>query len=180
MNWIKELIDYLTNSFKFWEVISPWESGLRIRLGKHIKKIDSGIHFKIPFIDSIYVQTIRMRVVSLSPQTITTKDNKTLTISAAVGYSIDSVEKLYNTLHQPQVTIVNIIKGEISKYISENVLWDCTQEKINEAISDSLKIDQFGLKYHYVKIMSYAVVRTFRLIQDQEWNDEDITMDKRD
>jgi len=58
MNSVKDLLDYILNIFKIWVIVQPWEQGLRVRLGKHIKLVNGGLYFKIPYIDSYYIQSI--------------------------------------------------------------------------------------------------------------------------
>ena len=147
----------------------PWESGLRIRLGKHITIMSKGVYFRIPFFDSVYIQTTRLRVVSMPLQTVTTKDGKTLSIISVIGYSISDIKLLYDKLYQPEGTICNIALGEISEFISKNDIDNCSPKNIEEAVSNKLNSDDYGIKYDYVKIIGYAVVKTYRLIQDQHW-----------
>lgn len=177
MNSVKETIEYILKIFELWITIMPWESGLRIRLGKHIRVLSQGIYWRIPFIDSIYVQTTRLRIVPLSLQTLTTKDGKTVSIIASIGYSITDIKQLYNTLYHPDSTIFNIALGEISKFVSVNNLTDCKQETIENFVMKNLQKEDIGVKYEYFKINGFAVVRTYRLLQDGHWAPNDINMD---
>ncbi len=59
MESIKGLIEYLLNIVKFWIVIQPWERGIRVRFGKNQKLLNGGVHFRIPFLDTIYVQCVQ-------------------------------------------------------------------------------------------------------------------------
>ena len=36
MNQLKDIIDYLFNLIKIWVIIQPWETALKVRLGKKI------------------------------------------------------------------------------------------------------------------------------------------------
>lgn len=122
MNWVKELIDYLSKIFQWYIMVSPWEKGIRIRLGNRQKLLNPGTHFRIPFIDTVYVQPCRIRVAHLSAQTATSKDGHSVTFAIAVGYSIADIEKLYNSVNEPERTIANIVQGEATHYISINNL----------------------------------------------------------
>lgn len=88
MNQIKEFLQWIFDAMKFWVIIQPWESALRVRLGKGVKKLSGGIYFRIPYLDSVYVQENRLRVCSMSMQTLTSKDAHTITIEGSVGYVI--------------------------------------------------------------------------------------------
>lgn len=180
MNYIKETIEYLTKVFQWWIIIQPWERAVRTRFGKHYRVILPGTHLRIPFFDTFYIQTIRLRVVSIPPQTVTSKDGKTLTVVIAVGYSICDIQKLYNKLYQPEVTICNMVQGEIAGFVAGCDLVDCSPSKIEEHLYNKLKEFDHGLNYEYLKLTGYAVVRTFRLIQDSHWIQDNLNMmDKR-
>lgn len=169
MNYFKEVLDYLTKIFQWWVIISPWEKAIRVRFGKHTKILDGGTHFRIPFFDIVYVQCFRMRVVQMPVQTISTKDGHTLSVVICGGYSIKNIEKLYNRMAMPEGTISNMIMGEASQYIYSHNLTECNPELLEAKILERLNLDDFGIKYEYVKVLGYAVVKTFRLIQDQSW-----------
>ncbi len=53
MNWIKEIIQLFGEAFNWLYILQPWEQGVRVRAGKHIKKVNGGLHFKLPYLDKI-------------------------------------------------------------------------------------------------------------------------------
>lgn len=169
MNYLKETLDYLSKLFQWWIIVEPWEVAVRTRFGKNMTVLGPGTHFRLPFFDIVYIQTIRLRIVHMAPQTITTKDAKTITIVCAVGYSISDMGKLYNSLSSPEGTICNIVQGEISDFVYNNDLSDCGPLKIENVILSKLNTSDYGIKYEYVKMVGYAVVKTYRLIQDGHW-----------
>lgn len=180
MNQIKDFFEYIFNSIKIWVIIQPWEQGIRVRSGQDIKKLNPGLHFKVPYYDSVYVQECRLRVVSLCIQTLTTKDLKTVTINSSFGYSIEDIEKLYLTLFHPEGTISNIAMSEVANFIFNNNLSDITPENIEKYVLTKLNINDYGIKFEYFKTMSFAVIRAYRLIQDgQSWVDNSLVMDKK-
>lgn len=145
----------------------PWEQAIRIRFGRHSKLLDAGLHFKIPFFDSVYVQTTRLRVTNLPMQTISTKDDKTVTISMALGYSITDIQQLFNTLYHPESTLSNICNGEISEYVSSHDLRDCRPVLLEKAVREKIEIfKDYGIRIDYFKVVGFANVRTYRLISD--------------
>src|SRR3954469_20788485 len=109
MNSIKDLLDYILNIFKIWVIVQPWEQALRVRCGKNIRLMNGGVYFRIPYFDSFYVQSIRLRVIDLTIQTVTTSDLHTVTLSGSIGYQIDDIRKLYTTLYHPELTLSTIV-----------------------------------------------------------------------
>lgn len=180
MNQVKDFIEYIFNAFKIWVIVQPWEQGIRVRLGKNITKLKSGIYFRIPYVDSIYIQECRLRMIQLCMQTLTSKDLKTVTINSALGYSITDIEKLYNTLYHPEGTISNMAMSEVSDFILKNDLSEIDPQKIEAAVIAKLNAEDYGLKFEYFRITNFASVRTFRLIQDsQSWVDNSLKMNEK-
>ena len=176
MNQVKEFLEYIFNAFKIWVIVQKWESGLRVRKGKRIKLLHPGLHFKIPYFDSVYVQEVRLRIVSMPTQTITTKDNETITLSAAIGYSITDIEKLYLTLFHPETTIKNMAMSFISDYISKANAADIKLDELETKAVEHLKDLDYGIYFSYLKLTNLARVKTYRLIQDRNWFSEGLKM----
>jgi regulator of protease activity HflC (stomatin/prohibitin superfamily) len=176
---VKEFFEYIFNAVKIWIIIQPWQQGLRVRNGKDVKLLNGGIYFKLPYFDSVYVQETRLRVVSLPIQTLTSKDLKTVTLSGSIGYSITNIETLYKTLYHPETTISNMAMSEMSNFIFNNDLKNIDPARIEKAVLSKLNAEDYGLKFEYFQITSFAVVRTLRLIQDQSWISEGMDMDKK-
>lgn len=179
MNYFNEIIQHLGKLFQWWIIVLPWERGIRVRFGNRIKVLADGTHFRIPFFDTVYIQTTRLRVVSMPLQTMTTRDKRTLTIIAVVGYSISDILMLYNRLFQPESTISNMVLSKVSEYIATHSLEECTPSLIEMSVQEKLASEDYGIKYEYVKIIGYAEVRTFRLIQDQHWTPDNLSMTDR-
>jgi len=179
MNQVKDFLEYIFNAVKVWIIVQPWQTGIRVRNGKRIKKLNGGIYFRLPYLDSIFIQENRLRVASIPIQTLTSKDIKTITISGAVGYSIIDIEKLYKTLYHPETTISNIAMSEVADFIFKNNLDSINPNTIEKAVIEKLNKDDFGLRFEYFRITNFAVVRTFRLIQDQSWVSEGLIMNDK-
>lgn len=179
MNQVKDFFEYVFNAIKIWIIVQPWQTGIRVRNGTEIKKLTGGIYFRLPYFDSIFIQENRLRVASMPIQTLTSKDLKTITINGAVGYIITDIEKLYQTLFHPETTIANITMSEVADFIFKNKLDDINPNSIENAVLSKLNSDDYGLKFEYFRITNFAVVRTFRLIQDQSWISEGLSMNEK-
>lgn len=175
MEYIGRIIELIQKLFVWWVIVDPWEQGLRVRGGKRIKLLASGVHFRFPFYDQIFVQTTKLRVVSLPPQTVSTKDGKTLTIACAIGYSISDVLKIHQTLFQPESTICNIVMGFIADFVARNELPGCSPSIIEQAALVELVKKEYGIKFEYLMVTGYAVVKTYRLIQDGHWMPDNVS-----
>lgn len=179
MNQIQQFFEYLFNSFKIWVIVQPWEAGLRVRNGKHIKRLSKGIYFKIPYFDSVYIQETRLRVREMPMQTLSTKDRHAITISSSIGYSITNIETLYNTLYRPEQTLQNIAMSELGEILFNTKSSDLETDYIESQVMEKLEANDYGLRFEYFKITNFAIVKTIRLIQDQTWIDPGISLTEK-
>jgi regulator of protease activity HflC (stomatin/prohibitin superfamily) len=156
---------------QLWAIIAPWEQGLRVRNGKRLTFLGPGIHLKLPIIDTIYVQSVRMRISGLPRQTVTTSDGQTVTVTGSVGYAIGSIQRLYDTLHHPEDAVQNLAKGLISSYVSSHTAAECTAKAVASGLFAPLSdaLSEFGIIDARMYISDLAIVRTYRLIGDNAW-----------
>lgn len=150
--------------FRWWVIIAPWEQGLRVRLGCRITVLRAGPHLRVPFVDSVYVQSTRRRVVNLPIQTVTTRDGKTLTFSGTVSYAIADVAKLYATLHHAHDTLQNLALQALAERVSSGV--GLTAQQL---VSINLDLSNYGIVDTELCVTDFAFVKTYRLISDQKW-----------
>lgn len=163
------LIDLLRQFFEiliWWTVIQPWEQGLLVRLGRTPLLLLPGFHWKIPYMDQIYRQTVRRRYTNFGPQTVTTNDGQTLTLSGNVAYSIRDLRELYDRLHHPEDAIAAIAMGAISEFVAAQPASACTPQAICATCKESMGLRKFGLLVHAFDLTTFARVRTYRLIMD--------------
>lgn len=169
MEWAKQLFEAIQKIFVWWVIVNPWELGVRSRAGKPAELLRAGCHFRIPFFDTVLIQPVRERVTNLAPQVCSTLDNEVMTVCINISYKISDIAKVYNTIHNPEGTICSIAMGEASKVISELNLHECHQRKVEEAIQNALSVLDIGIEIRGIRIVTFAKVRTYRLIQDGHW-----------
>ena len=165
---LRDIGSFLSKIFTWWVIVTPWEKAIRLRMGKYKTVLGTGIHLKVPVIDIIIQRNMRMRVCALSVQTMTTRDNKTLTLAGTVGYSIENLELLYDTLHHAEDTIQNLVMSAIAQYIHTHDAVNCSPEKVEDSTSQSVDLAKYGLNNVRVRITDFAFVRTYRLIKDEQ------------
>lgn len=168
MGIFKDFIDYFTKLFTWWVVVMPWEQGVRVTWGSKSRVIEAGVWLKLPLVHVVYVMEKRTRVVTMAPQTISTLDGQALTLSCSVSYEIIDIEKLFNSLYQPDLSIQNIIQSEVANYVSKNVMSDIRPDKIEASVKLQDQGMNWGLKIHSVRVLNFANVKTYRLIQDSQ------------
>lgn len=176
MEYIGQILNFIQKLFIWWVTVLPWERGVHVRMGKRVKILSGGMHFRIPLLDRVYVQTTRLRVMQGYPQTITAKDGKTITIVMAVGYTITDVVRLYQEMFHPEQSLANMVQGAVADFVSTHTLEECLLPEIEENVKSAMLSGDYGLSFEYVKVTGFAVVKTYRLIQEGHWNPDGITM----
>ena len=74
-------------------VISQYEKGLILRLGRYRATADSGLTFLVPVIEEMIKVDMRERVINVEPQKVITKDNVSVTVDAVIYYRISDPVK---------------------------------------------------------------------------------------
>ena len=69
-------------------VVSQFEKGLVLRLGRYRSTVDSGLTFLVPVIEDMIKVDMRERVINVEPQKVITKDNVSVTVDAVIYYRI--------------------------------------------------------------------------------------------
>lgn len=167
MEFLTLFYNFIIKFFDWWYMVQPWEQALHIRAGKKVKLKEKGIYLKVPFIDTIFVQTTRMKIIDVPAQTVSTPDGKAITVISTIQYSISDMEKLYNTMSHPEMTLSSMVMREIADFTfktkeAEKVNAKNCQKYINRIID----AEQFGLKEVKINITTWANVPTYRLIMD--------------
>jgi len=74
-------------------VVSQYEKGLVLRLGRYRASADSGLTFLVPLIEDMIKVDMRERVINVEPQKVITKDNVSVTVDAVIYYRISDPVK---------------------------------------------------------------------------------------
>lgn len=154
----------IKDALTWWVTVAPWEQAIRVRLGKHVRLLNAGIHLKVPWLDRIYRQSVRMRMATVPAQTLTTGDGKPLTIAINLGYRIGDLLKLYETLHDADGTIGAMVAGAVGEFVATRNSWEVTPDALAEAVESNVSLEQFGVTGVRVSVQTFAFVRTFRFI----------------
>jgi regulator of protease activity HflC (stomatin/prohibitin superfamily) len=74
-------------------IVSQYEKGLVMRLGKYRSTVGSGLTFLVPMIEELLKVDMRERVIKVEPQEVITKDNVLVTVDAVIYYRISDPVK---------------------------------------------------------------------------------------
>lgn len=179
MGLINTITEFLVKIFQWWFTVMPWEQAILVRKGKNTKLLGAGLYLKIPFIDSVYIQTTRMRLVDTPMQTMSTKDGNTVTIKSVVGYIIEDIQMLYNTLYHPEMTLSSMVMGYVGEYVRDHLILEILPKEIEQFVNSKITASDYGLRELNIRITTFAVVKTFRIMQDHSGLYEGLNMDPK-
>jgi len=128
-------------------VVKQWEKVAVIRFGKIVKIVQTGLHFKIPFIDSIQRVDLRMQTVDLKGQLAITKDNISVGIDAVVFMKIEDAEKLILKIKNYYNAVSKYAQTSIRNVIGRYSLDDLLASREEIAISLKNVIDELSKEW---------------------------------
>ncbi len=138
------------------KVISPYEQGIYIRLGKFMKVLDPGLNVVTPVISQVVRLDLRTQVLEVPRQEVITKDNSPTNVDAVIYTKVIDPKKAYfqvtnyraATIYLAQTTLRSVIGDmELDEILSN-------REKINLHLRDVLDeaTDKWGVKVEAVEI----------------------------
>lgn len=166
MEWFQQLVSTFTEAFKWFFILQPWQQALRVRAGRTIVKFEGGMHFRIPYIDSIFLQSVRWRVSDMGGQTITTPTGRTVSLTGALGYRVEDIYPLYQKLHQAEDSLRIKVQGLVTNFLADDVKGELQARDVIAYVNRVLDLREYGLVDVEFRLLDFAVVKTYRFITE--------------
>ena len=148
-----------------------------MRLGKFHKKADTGVHFLVPFIDTLsYRIDLKERVEDFPPQPVITKDNVTMQIDTVVYFQVTDPIRFVFEIANPNAAIENLTATTLRNIIGELDL-DATltsRDVINtkmRAILDEAT-DKWGIKVNRVELKNIMPPHDIQVAMEKQMRAE--------
>lgn len=144
-------------AFRCIRIVKQARVGIIMRLGKFYKEAKTGIHFLVPFIDSMsYMIDMREKVVDFPPQPVITKDNVTMQIDTVVYYKITDPKSYVFEIANPISAIENLTATTLRNIIGDLDLDETltSRDLINTKMRTILDeaTDIWGIKVNRVEL----------------------------
>jgi len=159
------------------KVIQQSTVGIIMRLGKFHKKADTGVHFLVPFIDTLsYRIDLKERVEDFPPQPVITKDNVTMQIDTVVYFQVTDPIRFVFEIANPNAAIENLTATTLRNIIGELDL-DATltsRDVINtkmRAILDEAT-DKWGIKVNRVELKNIMPPHDIQVAMEKQMRAE--------
>ena len=148
-------------------IIEQWNGAVQLRYGKWIRNLSGGIHFKIPFFDSIIECPVITQSVNLPSQTLTTLDDESIVLKSIIRYRVSNIQTyLLGVMHANDV-LIDTTQGMIRDVV-ELTTWDDLVD-VNETITNKVKeyVVRWGIEVEAVTITDLGIVKSFRIFGDE-------------
>ena len=166
MTWAS-VFEWVVSLVQWWVTVMPWEQGIRVRWGKNVAMLTPGVHLKVPIMDRVYVQGMRLRTADLGTQTVQTKDGKPRTVSAVLAYKIKDLRILFEAVQDAEDTIVDLARASLAIEVEQNGA-AATAEELGKLTTRRLRLSQYGIEGGRVSLVDMVDARTYRLISDDK------------
>ena len=148
-------------------IIEQWNGAVQLRCGKFIKVLSPGIHFKIPFFDSVMECPVITQSVNLPSQTLTTLDEQSIVLKSIIRYKVSNIQTyLLSVMHANDV-LIDTTQG-IIRDVVEMTRWDDLVD-VNYQITNEVKefVVKWGIEVEAVTITDLGIVKSFRIFGDE-------------
>jgi regulator of protease activity HflC (stomatin/prohibitin superfamily) len=166
-----KLIDLFT---QWWLEISPaiiirdYEEAVLLRLGKYRKNLYPGFYFKIPIVDEVIVQHVVVTTLSLSAQSLYTKDKQNIVVKGVIKYKIADVKTFLLEVFDAQDAIADMSQSIIKNVIMSMTLDECTDVELDNILTKKMRVEakKWGVEIQQVTLTDLAPIRSFRILND--------------
>lgn len=178
MNWLTPILSAFSKPLKWWVIVAPWERGLRVRLGRKDVLLEPGPHFRIPFVDRIYVQSIRLRAISDMNQDLTTRDGKPLTVSYAIEFSIGDLRRVYETFTDPEAVLLARAGALAVSWAEQTPMAEATPSALLVALQGLGSWEDRGLQGVTPRVIGFARAKPYRILSTDYRNVTGLKLEK--
>ena len=171
------IIIVLVVAFASIKVVRQSEVRIIERLGKYHNTAEAGLNFILPFVDKIRaVVSLKQQTMDVTPQSVITKDNVTITIDTVVFYQITDpvkavyeIESLQKGIAYIAITTIRDIVGKMdldSTFSSRDSINNQLRQTLDEAT------DRWGCKVDRVEIKDIKPPTDIRDAMEKQMNAE--------
>lgn len=158
-------------------IVKQARVGIIMRLGKFHKEAKTGIHFLIPFVDSMsYMIDLREVVIDFPPQPVITKDNVTMQIDTVVYYKITAPKSYVFEIANPISAIENLTATTLRNIIGDLDLDETltSRDLINTKMRTILDeaTDIWGIKVNRVELKNIMPPKDIQAAMEKQMRAE--------
>ena len=138
----ERVLDFIATSWNILRpllVVSDYEGGVVLRFGRYNREITPGLNWKIPLADNAIITSTVTTTMALRPQTLTTKDDLTIVLSAIVKYHISDVRAYLLDIWDSADVLNDLTLGAIREIVASVNYEDLRGSLIEEEVLKTVK-----------------------------------------
>lgn len=147
------------------------------RLGKYHRTLQTGVHFIIPFIESLSPRiSLKEKVADFKPQPVITKDNVTMQIDTVVYFSITDPKLFTYGVERPMSAIENLTATTLRNIVGELELDETLTSR--DTVNAKMRIildeatDPWGIKINRVELKNILPPRDIQDAMEKQMRAE--------
>lgn len=138
------------------KIVSPYQRGVKERLGKFQETLDPGLRVIVPFIDKIRIVDMREQVIDVPPQEVITADNVVVSVDAVVYYEPTDPQRLIYNIANFIMAVTKLAQTNLRNVVGDMQLDQAltSRDTINHGLRDILDdaTDKWGVRVVRVEI----------------------------
>lgn len=168
--WLSELVNWVGKFFPRLKIIRITHMGVAFVHGSRVKILTPGLIWWWPLVTEITVIPVVRQLSHLAPQTLCTKDGKTVVCGGIIIYTVTDIEQyLVNNEDAPEAI------GEVSLAVIREVVVTHTFSEIQEGrkaldailtVEASAALKDFGVTVLHMRLSDFAPAFALSLISN--------------
>ena len=138
------------------KIITPYEQGIYMRLGRYMRVLNQGVNFVTPLVNTVVRIDLRTQVLDVPRQEVITKDNSPTNVDAIIYIKVIDPKKAYLEVTNYRTATIYLAQTTLRSIIGDMPLDEIlsNRQKINLHLRDVLDeaTDKWGVKVEGVEI----------------------------
>ena len=169
---LDRLIDFLLSCirlFEFWIVVDAYQKAVVLRFGRFHRELDPGLHWMVPFgIDRALTDSVVPRTINLGPQSLTTRDGRSVVVSAVVTCRVANIKQALLEVEGVNHAVRDASFAEIAGVVLRTDWERLSHADLGEELAAAChkRARKWGIEIIRVQLSDVALSRSLRLWQE--------------
>ena len=138
------------------KIITPYEQGIYMRLGRYMRVLNQGVNFVAPLVNTVVRIDLRTQVLDVPRQEVITKDNSPTNVDAIIYIKVIDPTKAFFQVTNYRTATIYLAQTTLRSLVGDMDLDEIlsNRQKINLHLRDVLDeaTDKWGVKVEGVEI----------------------------
>ena len=179
-SWIGKIFDFLFSLFPRLLIINAVSQGVKWRHGKHVMKLDPGLHIYLPLVTEVLILACAKQTHPIPSQALFTKDKKKVVISSIVVYEIhDAAEAVGKSAWDLEGNLTDYVQSIVVEVVMSYTLDELIEglaegegSELNQRLTGNVKeaMLEFGVNILRCRITELSQPTVIKIIGDSSWS----------